>query len=259
MCRLIAIIDPKDKKIIDSTLREFGSLAKTGTVPPGTDAGHKDGWGLAAYKNSAMIFLEKNPLDASSDQTYQTTIDKICEINPSLILGHLRKASRGEISMENTQPYAFGQYTFCHNGTVRDFKKIILEPAYLSQRKGTTDSEVVFLYLLQTIKKNGDFLKGFLEGIKKLRSMDYTGLNILMSDGKTLLALRSANEKDAIVKDNALCDSYYTLLQGKNQEEVPLFICSQSLDIAGITWTTIPNHAVLVLDIGTQKEDLIVV
>jgi hypothetical protein len=87
--------------------------------------------------------------------------------------------------------------------------------------------------------------------------MDYTGLNILMSDGKTLLALREANEKDMQVKKNNLCDSYYTLFQGKDTEGITHFVCSQVLDIPSITWTEIPKHAILILDLDTKKEDLI--
>jgi glutamine amidotransferase len=257
MCRLVAIINPQNQEIAADALRQFGSLAETGKIPPGTDNGHKDGWGVAAYKNGAVAFFKKNPLDASRDPEYQAAIKDAAKTDPSLILGHLRKASRGKISIENTQPYTFGPYTFCHNGTLSDFEKMMLEPKYLARRKGASDSEVVFLYLLQKIEATGDFLGGFLEGIKQMRRMDYTALNILISNGKTLLALREVNENDGAVKKDDLCDTYYTLLQGKDASGVTRFICSQPLDISDVSWTQIPNHAVLVLDEEIKEEKIV--
>jgi predicted glutamine amidotransferase len=159
--------------------------------------------------------------------------------------------------MEDTHPYRFGQYVFCHNGTVRDFETLALEPKYSVRRKGTADSEVVFLYLLQTIEKTGDFLAGFMEGVEKMRTMDYTAMNILISDGKLLIAMREANENNDYVKKNDLCDSYYTLLLGKNSANATKFICSQRLDIPDIAWTNIPNHAVFVFNTETKEEKII--
>jgi glutamine amidotransferase len=257
MCRLIAIIDPKTKEFTEEVLRQFGALAETGAIPPGTPKGHKDGWGIAAYKNGTVTLLEKNPSDASEDEKYQVAVTKVAESDASLILGHLRKASRGDVSMENTQPYRLGSYVFCHNGTVRDFEKIILEQKYLSHRKGATDSEVVFLYLLQTIEAKGDFIAGFLEGVRKLRTMDYSALNILISDGNILIALREGNENDAATRDNNLCDSYYTLFQGKNAKGAVRYICSQSLNIPDVAWMEIPNHAALTVRLDTDGAELI--
>jgi predicted glutamine amidotransferase len=258
MCRLIAIINQENnKEVADLVLREFGALSKSGVVPPNTDAGHKDGWGIAAYKKGDLVLVKKDPMSAADDAEYQTAMAQVREIGSDLILGHLRKASRGAIALENTQPYAFDKYTFCHNGTLRDFEKLELEQKYLARRKGTTDSESVFLYLLQKIEAAGNFALGFTEGIRHMRTMDYTGLNILMSDGKTLLALREANESDVQVKNNNLCDSYYTLFQGKDIEGITRFVCSQALDIPSVAWTEISNHHLYILDLNTKKEDII--
>lgn len=257
MCRLLAIIDPRDKETVQTDLLQFGMLAENGAVPPGDNAGHKDGWGIAAYKNGDVVFFEKNPNDASKDGKYQAAIKKVSELNPPLVIGHLRKRARGGISMDDTHPYRFGPYVFCHNGTVRNFETLALEPKYSALRRGTADSEVVFLYLLQTIEKTGDFLAGFLEGVEKMRTMDYTAMNILMSDGKRLIAMREANENNDYVKKNILCDVYYTLLLGKDVANTTKLICSQPLDIQNITWTGIPNHAVFVFNIETKEEKTI--
>jgi len=257
MCRLIAIIDPQDETLTETALRQFGSLAETGNIPPGMDKGHKDGWGVAAYKDEGVAILEKDPADAFADPKYQPAVMKIKDAAPALVLGHLRKASLGLVSIENTQPYTSGSYIFCHNGTLRDFEKLVLGPKYSAQRKGTTDSEIVFLFLLQTIEAKGDFTAGFMEGVAHLRAMNYTALNILMSNGRTLIALREGNDKNEDVKKHGLCDSYYTLLQGKDAGGVPKIICSQPLDLPGIVWEEIPNHSALAMNVGNEDSVLL--
>ncbi len=257
MCRLIAIIGENSEHEIEYALQGFGTLAAIGNVPPETEWGHGDGWGLAAYKNGRISFLEKDPSSAFANLKYAAATARAGKLNPALILGHLRKASIGEKKAENTGPYSFDPYTLCHNGTVRDYQTLPLEPKYAASRHGETDSEWIFLWLVQTIQKNGGFLEGFLKGIKKIRTMDYTALNILISDGKMLLATREVNENNEEVKQYDLCRDYYTLLQGKNASGITKFVCSQKIRLPYIVWTEIPNHAALVVDLATGKDELV--
>ena len=254
MCRLLAIIDTEGNLPIRDVLRQFGELAEKGTVPPDAEAGHKNGWGIAAYKKSGEIFLKKDPSSAWNNADYAEAAANIESLHSPLVIGHLRKASRGGQVIENAQPFVFGRYVFCHNGTVRDYEKLALGGEYAAARKGQGDSEVVFLWLVQNISKKGEFATEFLEEVKTLRGMDYTAENIIMSDGETLVAMREANDSTDDKELSSLCDSYYTLFQGKDNSGKTKLICSQELSLPGITWTPIPNHAVLRISAnGTEQ------
>ena len=256
MCRLLAIIDNEGNFPVHNALMQFGELAEKGTVPPDAEAGHKNGWGIAAYERSGEIFLKKDPSSAWNNADYAEAVANVERLHSPLIIGHLRKASRGGQVIENAQPFVLGRYVFCHNGTVRDYEKLALEGDYVAARKGDGDSEVVFLWLTQNISKQGEFADAFREGVKTLRGMDYTAENIIMSDGKTLIAMREANDGTDDKELTDLCDSYYTLFQGKDSSGKTKVICSQELSLPGITWTLIPNHAVLRIGTDGREETI---
>lgn len=256
MCRLFGAVGCEDPKKLETALLDFGRLAETGNIPKGLGLapGHKDGYGLAAYDGEDKIELHKAPVSASPNSEYVRTAREFAEKRFPLILGHLRKAYVGGNTMENTQPYVFGRYAFCHNGTVRNAEtELPLEPVFEAERKGTSDSEIVFLYLVQTIQKSGDFAAGFAEGISKIRGLDYTAANILMSDGRTLLAAREANDRNVSPAAGNICEYYYTLFAGKDASGAARFISSEKLAIEGIAWEEIPNHTILAVTVADGK------
>ncbi len=255
MCRLIAIINEEEKGISEA-LPKFRALSINGVVPPHTDPGHRDGWGIAAYRGGEILFLEKNPKPAAEDPRYEVALERTLKEKPSLVLGHLRKASVGSVKSENTQPYQLDPYVFCHNGKVSDYAKLELKPEYLKLKKGDTDSEIVFLFLVQTIREKGNVVGGFLEVAKRLRTMDYTAVNLLFSDGKAFIAMKEVNEENEGVKKMNLCDSYYTLFQGKDVSGATKFVCSEPLEVPGISWIPIANHQIVVIDVTTEKEQI---
>jgi predicted glutamine amidotransferase len=257
MCRLLAIIHPYDVNVTRSALENFGALAKNGVTPSGTEPGHRDGWGIVSYEGDAIALLEKNILPATEDPKYLAAARQFSAQTVSLIMGHLRKMTRGAKTMANTQPFTFGPYSFMHNGTLRDAETLSIADPYRAAQQGETDSEIIFCWLVQTIEKRGDFVEGFLEGVRQLRTMDYTALNILMSDGKTIVALREVNSQDAIVKKLDLCDRYYTLFEGRDASGNTAYVSSQKFDITGIVWAEIPNHSALVIPLDGGKRKLI--
>lgn len=252
MCRLIAVVNEQED-ILEKALADFRVLSEKGVVPPNVEPGHRDGWGVAAYKEE-KIFLDKNPRPASEDPNFEIAARRIVENTPRLVLGHLRKASVGSVKMENTQPYQFDSYVFCHNGKVSNYGELELKPEYAKLRKGDADSEVIFLFLVQAITERGDLIGAFTEVARRLRTMDYTAVNLLFSDGKTLIAMKEANEGNETVKSMNLCDSYYTLFEGKDASGTTKFVSSEPLDVPDISWIGIPNHGIVVIDVATGVE-----
>ena len=117
----------------------------------GRTAHHADGWGLALYEGSAArIFLE--PTAAA-----RSPLARFLSENPIktlLAIGHIRKKTRGQVSLANTHPFVrelWGrQWVFAHNGTVRGARALKLGRF---RPIGTTDSEHAYCHLLEALRR----------------------------------------------------------------------------------------------------------
>lgn len=115
-------------------------------------AHHPHGWGLMREggRNREII---KEPLCAAESSILS---DIIAGTAPQKnAMAHIRLATVGSIKMENCHPYsgtdhAGRSWTLIHNGTIYSSKKLT---GYLNTQSGDTDSERVFLYLLDEINK----------------------------------------------------------------------------------------------------------
>lgn len=112
-----------------------------------------DGWGLACYPNeskSAVVFKEPIP-------GYKSRLTRfLCgyqELRSKIFVGHIRLASRGGLSNDNTHPftrsYNSREFSFCHNGTLYGGDQLT---QLTFQPLGETDSELAFCYLVSILK-----------------------------------------------------------------------------------------------------------
>lgn len=131
----------------------FSGLALRG----GARGPHADGWGLALYEKRAVrTFLEPSAAAHSPLAAYI----KQNPIKTLLAIAHVRKRTRGLVSLANTHPFVrelWGRhFTFAHNGTVRDVKR---HPLGRFRPIGTTDSEHAFCALMNRLERA--FPKGY--------------------------------------------------------------------------------------------------
>ena len=113
---------------------------------------HKDGWGIAFYRNDNVdVFLDHEPA-ASSALAEQV---KSRDIKAKTIIAHIRKATVGDVKLANCHPFKrdlWGKtWLFCHNGDLKNFSPA-LDGHYLPD--GDTDSELAFCYILQELQKH---------------------------------------------------------------------------------------------------------
>lgn len=108
---------------------------------------HADGWGIAFFAGrAARVFHDPQP-SCSSRLAELVSTQPIHSTN---IIAHIRKATYGDIRLENTHPFVrelWGRHwVFAHNGTLHDFA-----PALTGrfQPIGSTDSEQAFCWLMQ--------------------------------------------------------------------------------------------------------------
>lgn len=147
---------------------------------------HDSGWGIAAYPeaeaDSPVIARFANA--AHSDEHF----DGATALRGQIFNTHVRRATLGGLSEANTHPFDFGPYSFSHNGTILDCRRL-LRPA-IEPPRGETDSECLFLRLLHDFDPE--------DPVRSLRSTvaatiaghTFSGLNFLFSDGIKLYAYK---------------------------------------------------------------------
>jgi predicted glutamine amidotransferase len=147
---------------------------------------HDCGWGLSAYRRAegedphCIRFPKAAHTDAELDDATDTY--------GRLFNAHVRRATNGALTAENTHPFCLGPYSFSHNGTILHFKRL-LEPGVRAPA-GNTDSEHLFALLMHHIDSE-DPIGGLRYAVRAaIERSPFSGLNFLFSDGMRLYAYR---------------------------------------------------------------------
>ena len=146
MCRLFGF-----RSVIQSQVHESLVHAENALELQSND--HPDGWGVSYYVAGTPHII-KSEKTAINDSIFQ----KISGIVSSqTVLAHIRKATLGEINILNTHPFQFGNWTFAHNGNIKNFANVRnkisaqISPAFKRFILGNTDSELFFYFLISHI------------------------------------------------------------------------------------------------------------
>jgi predicted glutamine amidotransferase len=153
---------------------------------------HADGWGIAFFEGRGYrAFLDPEPAAHSPLADFVRRYP-IRSLN---VIAHIRKATRGPVSLENTHPFVrelWGRYwIFAHNGTLEGYA----QPAGERYRAvGSTDSEAAFCELLNTLSLR--FAGGTADQAAiyaevadwASRLSAFGAFNFLLSDGDRLFA-----------------------------------------------------------------------
>ena len=147
MCRLYGFISNEPTKVDCSLVYSQNALMQQSRVDQvGLD--HTDGWGIGTYRDGRPQ-VRKKMTAAYEDLLFSTAAEKAYS---TAIVAHVRRATVGANSLENTHPFVHGLWTFAHNGTVAGFDRLRLElesetdPELQKFRLGKTDSEQYFKY-----------------------------------------------------------------------------------------------------------------
>ena len=158
-----------------------------------------DGWGLAYYRDEYLQVIKE------AKAAIESTLFDFIENYPQskTFISHVRRSTRGVPSYLNTHPFyrrvvtasAKDEYAFAHNGTLTDLSNL-----HLGHFKplGETDSEHVFCYILDVIKKREitkwdptDF--EFLEKLLRDINSSVNTFNCIFSDGTYLFCYSDEN------------------------------------------------------------------
>ncbi len=218
MCRILGYKTKEPNQsteLLIGALRDFRMLAENGCVPCGFQPGHKDGWGIAIYKDGALALHHRFEQSIFSDKMFENILKVIKDTKPDIAVIHLRKTRLGENTISNVQPFVSDNVSFCHNGTIQ------FPPEMYKSKE--SDSFLLFFRMLDILNP----LKSFRLLCKKISaSYEYSAVNMLLSDGKSILAVRDWNENYPKAKELDL-KNYYTLHTFKN--DAATFICSEPI------------------------------
>lgn len=177
MCRIFGAVAARPVSVRYELLEAANPLV-------GQSVSHDSGWGVAAYRDPGCDAptIERFPMAAHSDGRFAAAT----ELQGRIFNAHVRRATLGGLSAENTHPFDFGPYTFAHNGTILDFRSLLRRG--MSEPAGETDSECFFLRLMNEYDPEDPVrsLRGVVATV--VASTTFSGLNFLFSDGVRLYA-----------------------------------------------------------------------
>ena len=150
MCRLFGF-----RSVIQSQVHR--SLVQADNALCGLSEQHPDGWGVAYYVDGTP-HLMRSACSALSDRVFQRVSGVVAS---ETVLAHVRKATKGAITVLNCHPFQHGRWVFAHNGDIPTFAAHRAEllsqvsPRLSRYILGETDSEVIFFLVLTQLLRYG--------------------------------------------------------------------------------------------------------
>jgi len=243
-----------------------------------TTRSNRSGWGIAYYQGPDAL-LVKEPSPAGDSAWVKFIADQ--DVASDCVIAHVRLATIGEPSLENTHPFrrALGGRThiMAHNGTMKGLHGAVDRTSLTDTPIGDTDSELAFCFLLEKMRKVWAETDGMPPWQARFEAFTNTAgelathgtCNILYSDGDALFAHahkriyeRAEGEfgepepPGLSVRDGAICDlgtrwSFDGLEVGGDCQENVL-IASVPLDEDG--WEPLPEATAIIVRQGQVLE-----
>jgi predicted glutamine amidotransferase len=161
-----------------------------------------DGTGLGAFDAHGKPVVFKQPIAAYEDQSFGR---EAREITSRTFIAHVRYASTGAISLENTHPFEQRGRLFAHNGVIGEPERI--EPELgdaASLVKGETDSERYFALITKEIERDGDVGAAIVRATRWIaENLPVFALNIILITPSDLWALRYPDVHELYVLERA--------------------------------------------------------
>lgn len=157
-----------------------------------------DGFGISWYGADERPGLYRDVLPAWADDN----LTNLCRmVRSHHFIAHIRASTVGETSRTNCHPFTHGRWSFCHNGQIPHFGQIkrrllaALPDDLFDARRGTTDSEMIFLTLLAHGLDHDPLaaIQATLADIGPQTDAGHVKLTCVFSDGQTLYGFRHAS------------------------------------------------------------------
>ena len=167
------------------------------------------GWGIGFYQGGEVL-MRRRPID---EREIIAVAQNAGDLRTDVALGHVRNATVGALSTENTHPFRYRQWLFAQTGTVPSFdvlrERLLLNvPDFLrGDIRGETDAEIVFHVVLSFLHDAGRLAdssvdpravcsalrstKAMLDAMMSEVGGGDVALNILMTNGEHMVAMHA--------------------------------------------------------------------
>lgn len=170
---------------------------------------HPHGWGIGWYAAGSPV-VRKGILPAHADESF---VAAATAARSAVVIAHVRDASIGAVSPDNTHPFQHGRWLLAHNGTVARYKKVqSVRDALLAEIdadlrpeiRGDTDTERCFYVFLSRLRARAPLEGATLAQVRRAlaettavvteiadpHAETPTSLNLVVTDGRLLAAVR---------------------------------------------------------------------
>jgi glutamine amidotransferase len=163
-----------------------------------------DGYGIATYDREGIASVEKRPAAAYEDELFAREAK---ERESPTFVAHVRYATTGELSIENTHPFEQRNRVFAHNGYIGDLQALESQLGpYADLVHGQTDSERFFALVTREIEaNNGDVGAGIAAAARWVaRELPIYSINCILATPTELWALRYPESHRLMVLERAV-------------------------------------------------------
>ena len=268
MCRLYGFRANEETKV-ECTLVHAQNALLLQSRADRRGRSHPDGWGIAFYRDGTPL-LEHRAAAAFRDVHFSATAERVYS---RTVIAHIRMATVGKVSSANTHPFTYDCWTFAHNGTITAFPALrdcLVEETGLrlqAQRRGGTDSEQLFYWLLARMERAGIppearapelavLERVVAESVVELaRRCEEVGaekparLNVLLTDGACLVATRWNHDLCWVsrvgVHDCEICGIPH-VHHDETTDYRAVVVASEP--ISREDWREVPDRSVLTID-----------
>jgi predicted glutamine amidotransferase len=196
MCRLFAMSGGREPVQATFWLLEApDSLARQSRQEP-------DGTGLGSYDETGTPIVSKQPLAAFEDEEFARLARSI---RSRTFIAHVRYASTGSLTPQNTHPFEQHGRLFAHNGVIEDLGALERELGdAMSLVAGETDSERFFALITREIERTGDVGEGITTAARWVAgNLPLFAINLVLIGATDLWALRYPDTHDLLVLQRA--------------------------------------------------------
>ena len=200
MARLIGYMANRADRLRDAFHQERHAIS---ALPADT----RGAWGIGFYQGDEV--LHKKQPTPDGEPVDWTAIAQ--NVRTDCAIAHVRQATVGTFSVDNTHPFRLRQWMFAHVGTISRFDEIQEKlraelPDFLRRNiRGTSDSELFFHQILAQLHAKNQLeaaspthatvIGAITEAVTRIdtlvgKDVPVSTLNMMLSNGRAMYALR---------------------------------------------------------------------
>jgi predicted glutamine amidotransferase len=163
-----------------------------------------DGVGLGAFNPDGTPWVYRKPVAANRSQTF---IADAHEVRSRTFLAHIRHATAGQPTLENTHPFEQHGRLFAHNGVLGGLDALRDRLGGHSKLvQGSTDSELYFTLMTKRIEENGgDVAAGIALAAREIAAeIPLYSLNMLLTTPTDVWALRYPDTNELWILERSI-------------------------------------------------------